>query len=223
MAQIELGPPSAGFKHFDNLFGGEAAVSANSRFVPDYGVSTDQWTPDVNYGTGGSAYQLTKQDQADGIVFSSKNGLDHWGCAKYGTTSGRYLRDCIRGFRFKVKQSSSSGHALYLKRVGARIAHKSSSTAYFVDLGGIIGKLGTSITTKSFTFDSRTQNYLNSMDYVFDEFRIQVSTDIGGLTTTSSLYIWDFEFNFKTSSFGQVILPAQRSFSNRDTYPIGTY
>lgn len=224
MAQIKVGPTNPGFKHFTNLFSGEDAVTANRSFVPDYGKSTNKWTPDVSYGTGGNAYQLTSTTKSGGIqIGDSKNGNDHWGCVKYGTSQGRYLSDCITGFRFKAQQSSSSGHALYLKRVGCTIAHKTSSTSYFVDLGGIIEKKGTSEVTHTFTFDSRTQDYLNSMDYVFDEFRIQISTDKGCCTTTSSLYIWDFQYKFKGSFAGELILPALRTFGNRNTYPIGTY
>ena len=224
MAQIKVAPKAGGYKHFTNLFSGEEAIVAGRSHVPSYGVSTNQWTPDVNYGTGGNAYQVTSTTKSGGIrIGDSKNGNDHWGCINYGTSQGRYLSDCIRGFKFKAQQSSSSGHALYLKRVGCRIAHKTGSTSYFVDLGGIIDKKGTTEVTHSFSFDSRTQDYLNSMNYVFDEFRIQVSTDKGCCTTTSSLYLWDFQFNFKGSTKGELILPALRSFGQRDTYPIGTY
>lgn len=179
-------------------------------YVPNTGVSTNQWNPDIDYWPRSGS-----NISSGSVVYTSTNtGANHWQVEEFGVTSGIYPQGQIEGFQFYNANNSTRNHTLHVKRYGYLLT-KGSST-WFVDAGGVLDQPSNYSRTVTHTFTSDTLSKLRS-GWSFAQFRVQISTKTGGTGTNSStLTISDFKFKFKhDSGTGVLIVPANRSYSDR--------
>ena len=57
------------------------------------------------------------------------------------------------------------------------------------------------------------------MVWCFDEFRYQLSTEGGTGTRTTSVRVYNFQFQYVGLSGKQLLLPVKRSYSSRNSFP----
>lgn len=205
-----------GYTRISNMFGGNETSGA---LTPDMGVSTSQWKSDVTwYGTSGD---VCASSSGSGVYSGGDNGKDHWQINKIGTSSGHYLSSQITGFKFKASQDSGAGRGLYIRRYGFKLRKTFNNTTLIYDAGGVLSRGDYGTKSYSHTFNSTIlNNYLNSA-YCFDEFLYQVSSQDGSGSRTTSVRVYDFQFNYKSMSGKQLIVPIRRSYSDRAEYRIG--
>lgn len=204
-----------GYTRFSDMFGGN---QTSSSFTPTMGTSTSQWESDVEYwGTSGDVCSSTN---SNGVLSSGNNGKDHWQINKIGVSYGHYFSSQITGFKFKAYQDSGAGHGMYIRRWGFRLTKKSGSGSINYDAGGVLSRGSDGTKSYSHTFNSTIlNNYLNN-GYCFDEFRYQLSTQGGTGTRTTSVRVYDFQFNYVSRSGAKLILPVKRAYSKRADYQI---
>lgn len=204
-----------GYDRISAMFGGSGTFGAET---PNAGGSTEEWKNDTTWwGTSGD---VCSSSAGGGVGSSGDNGKDHWQNNKIGNTQGHYLSTEITGFKFKASQDSGAGHGLYIRRYGFLLAKKDRSQYYFYDAGGVLsrGNYG----TKSYSHDfSRTilNTYLGN-GWVFAELRYQVSSQGGTGSRTTSVIVYDFQFNYVSSSGKQLILPIKRPWADRNNFKI---
>jgi hypothetical protein len=208
---VEIFTTTGGYLRRDNMFGG--AVVSSQNYTPDSGVSTEQWTKDVEFW-GGTTGDICDSSSNYGAEVAGSNGKPHYQINRWGTTNGHYPKDHVTGFKFQVDQSSDAGHALFVRRVGVLLLATGNTNTHFVDVGGLLPKYRAGTYTYTYDFSSDVMEKLANA-YVFGEFRLLFSTDGGSGSRDSSVKIFNFQFNYYTS--GQnMIIPAYRPYSERD-------
>ncbi len=207
---------SGGYTRISNMFGSSDAGGA---VTPNMGSDTSQWKSDTNYwGTSGDACASSKNS---GVNSKGSNGKDHWQINLIGTSSGHYLSTQITGFKFKAYQDSGAGHGLYIRRYGFKLRSKTGSSSIIYDAGGTLSRGNYGEKNYSHSFNSTIiNNYLNN-GYCWDEFMYQVSSQGGTGSRETSVLVYDFQFNYRSLSGKQLILPIKRTYSNRAEYRIG--
>jgi len=206
---------SGGYTRISNMFGGNGTRGA---FTPTGGVSKSQWESDVSYyGTSGD---VCASSNGSGVFSGGDNGRDHWQINTIGVDYGHYLSSEITGFKFKAEQNSGAGRGLYIRRYGFKLRRKDAGASYLHDAGGVLSRGNYGTKSYSHSFDSTVlNNYLNN-GYCFEQFLYQVSSQGGSGSRNTSVKVYDFQFNYKSSSGKQLILPIRRSYSNRANYQI---
>ena len=206
---------SGGYTRISSMFGGNETTGA---FTPNMGSSTSQWESDTTwYGTSGD---VCASSGGSGVRSAGDNGRDHWQNNKIGVDYGHYLSTEITGFKFKAVQDSGAGRGLYVRRYGFKLRSKTGSSSIIYDAGGVLSRGDYGTKSYSHTFNSTVlNNYLNN-GYCFDEFMYQISSQGGSGSRNTSVQVYDFQFNYKSSSGKQLILPIRRSFGNRANYQI---
>ena len=207
---------SSGYNLISNMFGGSESLS--SGITPSAGKDTSQWKSDTNYW--GNSGDVCASSASSGVSSSGNNGKDHWQVNKIGVSSGHYLSTEITGFKFQASQDSGAGHGMYIRRFGFLLRSKTSSSSYFYDAGGTLsrGSYGTKSYSHSFS-PTVLNRYLND-GWCFDEFRYQLSTQGGSGTRTTSVRVYNFQFQYVGLSGKKLILPVKRSYSNRNSFQI---
>ena len=208
---VEIFTTTGGYLRRDNMFGG--AIISSQNYTPDSGVSTAQWTKDVNYW-GGNSGDICDFSSNYGATVQGSNGKPHYQINSWGTTNGHYPKDHVTGFKFQAVQSNENGHAIFIRRVGVLLLSASNSNTHFVDLAGLLPKYRAGTITYEYTFSSDVMSKLANA-YVFGEFRLLFSSDGGSGSRETSVKIFNFQFKYYTS--GQnMIIPAYRPYSERD-------
>lgn len=207
--------PSQGYSRYSNMFGGTGTSSSD--LTPSGGSDTSVWKADTEWwGNSGDVCSTS----SGGVFSRGDNGKDHWQINKIGTSQGHYLSTEITGFKFQAYQDSGAGHGMYIRRFGFRLVRKDSSSGYFYDAAGVLSRGSYGTKSYSHTFNSTIlNNYLNN-GWCFDEFRYQLSTQGGTGSRTTSVNVYNFEFNYKGLSGKKIILPAKRSYGDRNTFPL---
>ena len=202
-----------GYTRISDMFSGNSTFASAS---PNAGSSTAQWKQDVTYwGTSGDVCA-----SSGGLRSGGNNGKDHWQNNKIGTSQGHYLSSQITGFKFKASQDSGAGHGLYIRRYGFLLAKKDQSSYYFFDAGGVLSRGNYGTKDYSHSFNSTILNNYLGNGWVFAEFRYQLSTEGGTGSRTSNVTVYDFQFNYVSSSGKQLILPVRRAWGDRNNYQI---
>lgn len=208
---------SSGYNRISNMFGGNEAAS--TAITPNAGSDTSQWKNDVTWwGTSGD---VCASSSGSGVSSSGNNGKSHWQINKIGVSSGHYLSTEITGFKFQASQDSGAGHGMYIRRFGFLLTNKSSSTHYFYDAGGTLSRGSYGTKSYSHTFSSTILNSYLKNGWCFDEFRYQLSTEGGTGTRTTSVRVYNFQFQYVGLSGKQLLLPVKRSYSSRNSFQIG--
>ena len=212
MAEILTTP--GGYKRITDVLTGYTIRPVNTSLVPDAGVSTAQYNPDLN-SWGGASGDITATSKGSGSTISGSNGKDHWQVIDYGDTGGCYFKDHITGFQFNAYQEKDSGHSLYIKRIGFTLRDLYSNIIYFYDAKGILTRTQKGTKTYTVTFDSTIMSKLAGTD-VFDILRIQYSSQGGTGSRESYVQLYNFQFNFAVAPAGkEMILPPSRPQNER--------
>jgi hypothetical protein len=197
------------------MFGGTENRGA---FTPNQGSSTSQWKSDVEWW--GRSGDVCASSSGSGVLSKGTNGADHWQINAIGVTNGHYFSSQIKGFKFQASQDSGAGHGLYIRRYGFKLRSKNSSSSISYDAGGVLSRGDYGTKSYSHTFSSTILNsYLNN-GYVFDEFLYQASTEGGTGKRETSVRVYNFQFDYVSSSGKQLILPIYRPYGNRSEYRI---
>ena len=213
MATLLTAP--GGYHRISAMFGGSSTFGAET---PNAGSSTEQWKNDTTwYGTSGDA---CSSSAGGGVRSAGDNGKDHWQNNKIGNTQGHYLSTEITGFKFKASQESGAGHGLYIRRYGFLLAKKDRSQYYFYDAGGVLSRGSSGTKDYSHNFSRTILNQYLSNGWVFTELRYQVSSQGGTGSRSTSVIVYDFQFNYVNESGKQVILPIKRPWADRNNFKI---
>ena len=213
MAMLVTTP--GGYNRISAMFGGSGTFGAET---PAGGASTQQWRSDTTWwGTSGD---VCGGDANTGARSAGDNGKDHWQNNKIGNSQGHYLSSEITGFRFKAAQDSGAGHGLYIRRYGFLLAKKDQNQYYFFDAGGFLNRGDGGTKSYSHSFNSTILNNYLGNGWVFTEFRYQVSSEGGSGSRTTSVIVYDFQFNYVSSSGKQLILPIKRPWADRNNFKI---
>ncbi len=187
--------------HAKAMYGNQDAAG---NITPYYG-NTAQWTQDApGWGTSG--------DMRSDWKIGAKNGKSHNQIVRVGRESGFYPNgSLVLGIRFEFGQTSTAGHAIWFKHVGAmswqdrmwssnQYSKKNDYNWHTVDLNF------------SSDFLSHIKNPSGYIKYIMLHF----SSEGGSLTTTSEVKIRNFRFKWINGISGKtLILPKLRSYSDR--------
>lgn len=187
------------------------------RGFADYGNTSAGWDPGntdkLNWSSG--------QDPAKETVrWVSQSRYEGWMNTKIGTSSGRWLTgDFIKGCSFQWRTYHNEDGGIALKRFGVEIL--TSSTNYKRWSTDDINQWSTSSSWKTYTanFTSDLQSQLDK-GWRLSQLHIMVHTPSRSKTPSQAcvLEIKNFKFIYKCPY--NTIIPAMRSFGDRDKYPI---
>ena len=208
--------PYQGYMRFDGMFVGDRQL--DSKETPNGGTSTSQWANDGQLTWTAKGGDVCSETPGNGYTYKGSNGKSHDGITHIGTEAGSYPSTQIDGFQFKAYQDSGAGHGLFIRRYGFCLTN-AHGTAYFHDAGGVLSRGSYGTKTYTHKFNATCLSKLQS-GYVFDELRIQISTDSGTGSRETIVQIYDFKYSWAGIQNKNLIIPAVRPFAERSRMAI---
>ena len=142
---------------------------------------------------------------AGAIRFSGTNGLEHYQSYKFGNAGSIFPNaNVITGFQLENKQDSTSGHGIYLSRMGLIFRNKSGEELMW----------GSPIRGRPQTYDKQIWiQQINQADrdlltgYVVDSLVVELTTRTGTGTRTTQVELGGFKllYNVGPSSMRWVV------------------
>ena len=199
------------YPHFTGLKHNDISGTA------DYGNTSASWNTS---GTDKLSW-VSGEDPATGIVkWASWSRYAGWMNTKIGTSTGRWLTgDFIKGCSFQWRTYPNEDGGIALRRFGVEIL--TSSTNYKRWSSEEINQWSTSSSWKTYTanFTSDVMSQLNN-GWRLSQLHFMVHTPSNGKTPSQNciLEVKNFKFIYKCPY--NTIIPAMRSFIDRNSYPI---